>query len=213
MQYDGLTMVDNGNGNNITVEAGSSFIDSRIEIKGNNNTVHLSKNAEFNKLNIKMKGNHKSFHIDAGAKNIKNLKFVSIRGDRQSVKIGKDFSCGGMEIQMNDGDERCVIGDGCLFSWGIKLRTSDGHSLIDLATNKAINLPENVIIGDRVWCSEDVKFLKGCHVADDTVIGSGSIVTKKFSQKNVVIAGVPAMVVKENIRWDRRMPYQFNREN
>ena len=213
MEIEGLSIVDNGKDNEITIEEGSRFNASRIEINGNNNVIYIAKNREFNKLSVNFKGNAKTLHIDAGVKNINNLKITSIRGNNQQIKIGKNFSCGGMEIQMNDGDENCFIGDDCLFSWGIKLRTSDGHSIIDIATNKAINLPEDVVIADRVWCSEDVKFLKGCAVSSDSVVGSNALVTKKFDKTNVIIAGTPARIVKENIRWDRRMPYQFNKEN
>ena len=210
MEFEGLVIIDNGTGNTINIEEGTKFTASRIEINGDNNTINISKNREINRLSINLRGNRKVFSLAEGIRNINNLKFTSIRGESQTLTIGKNFSCGGLEIQMNDGDERCVIGDECLFSWGIKLRTSDGHSIVDLETNKAINLPEDVVIGDRVWCSEDVKFLKGCQVANDTVVGSGSIVTKKFDKPNTIVAGIPARVVKEGIRWDRRMPYEFN---
>lgn len=210
MEFEGLAIIDNGVGNTINIEKGTKFTASRIEINGDNNTINISKNREINRLSINLRGNCKVFSLAEGVRNINNLKFTSIRGESQTLTIGKNFSCGGLEIQMNDGDERCVIGDECLFSWGIKLRTSDGHSIVDLETNKAINLPEDIVIGDRVWCSEDVKFLKGCKVANDTVVGSGSIVTKKFDKPNTIVAGIPARVVKEGIRWDRRMPYEFN---
>lgn len=213
MNFDGLVVIDNGKNNEISIEEGTQFTASRIEINGNNNTVQILKNREINRLSINLRGNAKTVYIGGGTKNINNLKFTSIRGENQRLTVGDNFSCGGLEIQMNDGDENCVIGDNCLFSWGIKLRTSDGHSIVDMATNRAINLPEDVIIGDRVWCSEDVKFLKGCAVANETIIGSGSIVTKKFDSTNVIIAGIPAKVVKENVRWDRRMPYEFNESN
>jgi len=213
MNPDGLVIIDNGTDNTISIEEGTLFTASRIEINGNNNTVRILKNREINRLSIKLRGNAKAVSIGGGTKIINNLKFTSIRGENQKLAIGDNFSCGGLEIQMNDGDENCVIGNDCLFSWGIKLRTSDGHSIVDMATNKAINLPEDVIIGDRVWCSEDVKFLKGCAVAKETIIGSGSIVTKKFDRSNCIVAGIPAKVVKENVRWDRRMPYEFNENN
>lgn len=112
---------------------------------------------------------------------------------------------------MNDGDENCFIGDNCLLSWGIKIRTSDGHSVVDLDTNKAINLPQDVNVGDRVWVGEGVSFLKGSLISADSVVGSHAIVTRKFDQPNCVIAGFPAKIVKENIKWDRRMPSEYNK--
>ena len=44
--------------------------------------------------------------------------------------------------------------------------------------------------------------LKGVTIGDNCIIGAGSIVTKPFDKGNVIIAGVPAKIVKENINWD-----------
>lgn len=211
MNIDGLQVTDNGVRNVIEVEPGSTFINSKIIINGNDNTIKLGAAKEYALLAINLKGNEKTVEIKKTVKNIRNLKITSIRGDQQVVSIGENFSCGGIEIQMNDGYERCTIGDNCLFSWGIKLRTSDGHSVIDLASGKATNIPKNVMIGNRVWVSEDVYFNKGSIVSDDSVVAAKAVLTKCFEQPNVIIAGFPAKVIKEDIKWDRRMPSEFNR--
>ena len=113
---------------------------------------------------------------------------------------------------MNDGDESFTLGDNCLLSWGIKARTSDGHSIIDLDTNKAINLPKPIYINNNVWICEDVMIMKGSSIPSGTIIASGSIVTKKFDDDcaNSIIGGVPAKVIKCNVTWNREMPYRYN---
>ena len=35
----------------------------------------------------------------------------------------------------------------------------------------------------------------------------GSIVTKKFNQEDIIIAGSPAKIIKENVSWDRASAY------
>ncbi|WP_338518904.1 acyltransferase [Alteromonas gracilis] len=205
-----IVITDNGHNNTIDIEDTSCFKASQIVINGNNNQVNIAKNRVIRGLSVVINGNNKSFIIDGGVRNIVNLKFESIRGSNQEVRIGKNFSCGGLQIRMNDGDERCFIGDDCLFSWDIKIRTSDGHSIVDLDTNKAVNLPEDVLIGDRVWCCEEVSFLKGSRIANDCVIGTRALITKSFTNSNVVIAGSPAKIVKHNIGWHRDMPYLHN---
>jgi len=211
MNVDGLQITDNGLRNIIEIEPGSVFSQSKIIINGNDNIIKLGTANEYRLLVINLKGNEKKVEIKCSIKNIRSFKFTSIRGDQQSLTIGENFSCGGIEIQMNDGYEHCTIGDNCLFSSGIKLRTSDGHSVVDLATGKATNTPKNVVIGNRVWVSEDVYFNKGSTVSDDSVVAAKAVVTKCFEQPNVIIAGFPAKVIKENIKWDRRMPSEFNR--
>ena len=43
---------------------------------------------------------------------------------------------------------------------------------------------------------------KGVSIKQDTIIGTGSVVTKPFDESNVVIAGTPAKIVKRNVVWD-----------
>jgi len=45
----------------------------------------------------------------------------------------------------------------------------------------------------------DVKINKNTKISDDSIVGWGSIVTKKFEDKNIIIAGTPAKIVKRNI--------------
>jgi acetyltransferase-like isoleucine patch superfamily enzyme len=204
--------IDVAEGNILDIHPDCQFITSRIIIKGTGNKVILSKALVYSKLIINIKGNNKEVRISESSKNINNLKITSIRGDNQKVLIGKNFSCGGMEIQMNDGDETVFIGDECLFSWGIKARTSDGHSVVDIATNRAINLPKDVVISNRVWVGEDVRFLKGARIPENVVVGAGAVVTKSFSVEDscTVIGGFPAKVLRRGVTWDRKMPYEYN---
>lgn len=197
-------------GNEVIIDEGCIFKSSRLIVKGKGNVLKISKSLLYKSLIINVNGNNKKIVINESGKKINNLKIVSIRGDGQVVEIGADFGCGGLEIQMNDGDECLTIGNDCLLSWGIKMRTSDGHSVIDLETDKAINLPRDVSVGNHVWIGEDVKMLKGSIIPDNTVIGSFSIVTKAFTKENTVIAGCPAKVVKENVNWHREMPKKYN---
>lgn len=209
MEYKNIEVLNEGDRNSIHIEPGTTFSTSRIHIKGNDNKIFISRANSITNLFINLKGNNKLLTIEETSKNINNLKFTSIRGNNQKLIIGKNFSCGGLEVQMNDGQEKCTIGDNCLFSWGIKMRTSDGHSIIDLDTGRPINLPKDIAIAEHVWVGEDVKFLKGAEIAKNCVVGGYSVVTKKFSTENCIIAGTPAIIVKRNINWDRRMPFEI----
>ena len=46
-----------------------------------------------------------------------------------------------------------------------------------------------------------VDALKDVNIANNSIIGFGSVVTKPFNQDNVIIAGVPAQIVKNDIYW------------
>ena len=60
-----------------------------------------------------------------------------------------------------------------------------------------------------------VKIGKNTKISDDSIIGWGSIVTKKFEEPNVVLAGNPAKIVKRGINWNFRdiRNYQIYRES
>lgn len=208
----GLVVKTDGKNNKVLIEEGATFELSQIFISGDDNVITLGSCNLYHKLSINLKGEGKNIFIGKSDKNIRCLKVISIRGDGQQLRIGDNFSCGGFELQMNDGNEACYIGDNCLFSWDIKARTSDGHSIVDITTGRATNIPRDIWIGSRVWVGEAVYFNKGSKISNDSTVASRAVVTKPFNRENVIIAGFPAKIVKDNVRWDRRKPADYNRD-
>ena len=60
-----------------------------------------------------------------------------------------------------------------------------------------------VEIGSDSYVGSAARFAPGSGVGDCCVVGLGAVVTKKFSGTRQLIAGVPAVVVRENIDWPR----------
>ena len=89
-----------------------------------------------------------------------------------------------------------------MFSKEITFRTGDSHSIVNLEGQK-INFSKDITIGNHVWVGNRVIITKGTRVCDNSVVGTGSTVSKKFEEPNIIIAGVPAKKVKENINWLR----------
>lgn len=58
------------------------------------------------------------------------------------------------------------IGRNCLISDHVRIRTSDHHSIIDLATLEQIYFPGNVCLKDQVWIGQRVTILKGVEIKD-----------------------------------------------
>lgn len=52
-----------------------------------------------------------------------------------------------------------------------------------------------VCIGNNVWIGEGVCIMPGVTIGDNVIIGANAVVTHSFP-KNVVIAGVPAKIIK-----------------
>jgi acetyltransferase-like isoleucine patch superfamily enzyme len=60
---------------------------------------------------------------------------------------------------------------------------------------------EPIKIGNHVWIGMNSTILKGVTLGDNSIVAAGSVVTKSFPN-NVLIAGVPAKIIKENINWN-----------
>lgn len=80
------------------------------------------------------------------------------------------------------------------------MRTGDSHSIVDMSGER-INHAEDVVIGDHVWIGYRVLINKGAVIPENTIIGTGAVVTKSFEEPNTVLAGVPAKVVKKDVNW------------
>lgn len=126
---------------------------------------------------------------------------ISIVGKDLRVSIGARSHLKDVKIGARGADVR--IGADCLFALRVEIRSSDMHRIINRATGKVINPPRPVDIGNHVWVAGDVSIMRGTCVADDCVIGIGSLVNTRFDEPNCVIAGVPARVIRRDITWKR----------
>lgn len=131
---------------------------------------------------------------------------VDMRGGRGSrLQIGENTSIESSRIAMaNENECSVVIGAHCLISSNIEFRATDGHVMFDLSAPDVVtNRTRPIRIGDHVWIGSGVVFLKGAVVAGDCVVATRAVVSKEFHDRNAVLAGVPASVVKLGVGWSR----------
>lgn len=96
----------------------------------------------------------------------------------------------------------CRIGKNCVFSYGITLYNTDAHPVLDLNTHKVINYVHGIDIGNHVWVGANATILKNTHIAEDCIVGWGSVVSGKYTEPHCAIAGNPARLIKRDITWD-----------
>ena len=92
------------------------------------------------------------------------------------------------------------IGNNVRLGWDCTVKDADGHAISD-EDGKIINNARPVIVGSNVWAGAEVALLKGAVIPNGCVVGFRSVVTKKYEQENAIIAGAPAKILKENIKW------------
>lgn len=94
------------------------------------------------------------------------------------------------------------VGDGCLFSSDVTIWASDTHQILDCASGKIINnTKRSLSIGNRVWVGTRCTILKGTYISDDTIVGAASVVSGRFTESNIIIAGNPAHKIKDGVSW------------
>lgn len=171
----------------------------------------LSENAEiviganpipnFNDCEINCGENAKVF-IGSSSYKINGL-VVDIQGKNCQFRVGDDFSTISAKARLVESDTTINIGNDCMFSCNIEIRTCDSHSIYDIKTKNLINKPRSINIGNHVWIGMRSMVLKGSEIKDNSVIGANSLVSKKFKESNVVIVGNPAKIIHRNCNWDR----------
>ncbi|MBO7238130.1 MAG: sugar O-acetyltransferase [Elusimicrobiaceae bacterium] len=108
----------------------------------------------------------------------------------KNTKLGKNiFINACCRFQDNGGIE---IGDGSLIGQGVTIVTLN-HDLNPKTRHDAA--PKPVKIGKNVWIGASCTILPGVTIADNAVIGAGSIVVKSVPE-NAVAVGNPARVIK-----------------
>ena len=94
------------------------------------------------------------------------------------------------------------IGEDCMFSNHIIIRTSDSHAIYSTDTNYRINHAKPIKIGKHVWVAPGSEIMKGVTIGDGCIVGSQTMVTKDVPANSLVV-GRPAKIVRNNIRWTR----------
>lgn len=175
------------------------FCDYAINKVSSNNLVFIGNKSNLIVCKIKIFGSNNKITF---GENVKFLGNITITGSGINVVIGKNTIINGVFITAKDND--ILIGEDCLFSNEIKIRSSDSHSIFDLQTGERINLSTSaVVISDHVWIGQDVFIGKNVTIARDSVIGAGSVVTKSIFESNTIIAGCPGRVIRKGIRWEK----------
>jgi acetyltransferase-like isoleucine patch superfamily enzyme len=90
------------------------------------------------------------------------------------------------------------IGENCLIASGVTILSHDHCKRVN-------NLPllVDTYIGKRCFIAVGAVILPGVKIGDEVIVGAGAIVTKDVPS-NVIVAGNPARIIRQNIRMNER---------
>lgn len=193
-----------------------------IDIRGNNNSIFFLDNAVLKNIEIKCYGHNNLITIERNNKI--GRAFINIVGSDHRLSVGQYCSVGsgdfwlygnGCEIVLDEmitveqghfaateENTSIQIGKECMISTEVEIRTGDSHAIRDINTDQRLNMPKNIIIEEHVWIGARASILKGVRIRRNSIVGTGAIVTHEVPE-NVIVAGVPAKIIKKNVTWSR----------
>jgi acetyltransferase-like isoleucine patch superfamily enzyme len=164
---------------NVMIFAGKYGYPESIHFQGSNNTLYWGPNITW----------------PAAV----NVRFSS---NRQLLFWGEGSTSNGTVVILEGDERRTLIGDDCMFALNTRIYTSDLHAIVDMTAQTWINPPQDVLIHSHVWLGQDSLILKGVTIGSGSIVGAKSLVTKSIIP-NGLVGGIPAKLLKSNVRWER----------
>lgn len=186
--------------NRFLIHADCEYSEIRVHSHAPGNVVVIGKSQSLSaEITLDVSNNTVIF----GEKSSRSARKIhlNIRRNGSLFLMGREQSINDSNILI-EGPERLVaVGDECLFSWDVHLRTTDSHAIFEMSDRpEQINPPRDVIISPFVWLGEGVIVNKGNVVGVGSVVGQRSVVTKSIPAFCVAV-GVPARIVRRNTTW------------
>ena len=197
--YESRHCYNHGKGNRVSnsgVMAGT-----RVQFKGDNNELVVEDGAVVQNSIIRISGSDCKVVLHSRCFVTEVEIFVEDNGC--VVAIGpRTFIGRHTHLACTEDGRGIIVGGNCMISSFCQIRTGDSHSILN-SEGKRINKAATVHIGEHCWIGEGAKVLKGVTLGDNCVVSTGAIVTKPFGY-NLLLGGVPAKVLRENINWDEK---------
>ena len=112
-----------------------------------------------------------------------------------NIEIGENFYSN-VNVVILDG-AKVIFGDNVFIAPNCGFYT-DSHPFDVEQRNQGLEYAYPITIGNNVWIGAGCSILPGVSIGDNTVIGAGSVVNKSIPA-NVLAAGNPCRVIRENI--------------
>lgn len=186
--------VKTGNPNNIVVYKGAAVsVDPTASIElGTGRVIVNASWFDVNPFPSLLSLRARSRMVIHGPFSIYSDANISVNEDA-ILEIGSGFVNHGARIHCF---QSIKIGTEVFIGDDVAIRDCDGHEIV--GSDKPMTMP--IVIEDHVWIGAKVTILKGVTIGEGSVVAAGSVVSHDVPP-HVLVAGVPARVVKENVSW------------
>jgi acetyltransferase-like isoleucine patch superfamily enzyme len=195
-------------GSKLTVEGEGNVLDlgkarlhgARIEIRGNDNLIRVHPTCKLVNVSFRLLGDGLRVELDERVKISRWGEFLLMGRDAE-IRLGHHTTVEGARF-IAHGGTKLEVGPDCMLAYDVEVRTSDEHSILDASSAERINPDASVSIGEHVWFGARSVVLKGVSIGNDSVIATGSIVSRDIGT-GVVAGGIPAKKLRDGVTWDR----------
>lgn len=135
-----------------------------------------------------------------------SMRIPYIHGDRSRVKFGKNISIMNTILNVSSGNisigNDTIFGHNCVLATGIHQFKGGMRKKLyyKIKYNKKVTEAptegHDIVIGRGCWIASNVTITGGVIVGDNVIIAAGAVVTKNIPS-SVVVAGVPAQVIRK----------------
>ena len=175
------------------------LVGCKLNISGKNNTI-IIEDSFMRNVRINITGDNHVIHLHKGVRFLEGGR-IRLEDSGNRLEIKEKSNIINAFFSLADCDTSITVGEDCLLSSDVVVRTSDSHSIIDLKTGQRINFGKSVVIGNHVWVGNGVNILKGSEIGNDCIIGTQSLVTRSIPDNSLAV-GNPTKVIKTDVTWN-----------
>jgi acetyltransferase-like isoleucine patch superfamily enzyme len=185
---------------NVFTADGARLSGVNVDIIGDNNLIEIGSGSTLNNVQFRLRG---SGHKIEFGKNCRISRGAVLWFEDQDgvLQVGPGTTMVEVHIAVTE-NSSVSIGEDCMLANDIDIRTGDSHSVIDMQTGERLNFAGDVLIGRHVWIAPHTVVLKGVNIGENSIIATGSVVTKSC-ESSVIVGGNPAKVIKTGVSWKR----------
>jgi acetyltransferase-like isoleucine patch superfamily enzyme len=168
-------------------------------VEGSAARVFIASDARLAEVTISVSGANASLFIGSHCR----LRRVLLRvaGSDALLAIGRDTTWQSGSCLCLAG-QQIVVGDDCMMSYNVIVRTYDAHAIFDRRTRARVNAPAPVVLESHVWLGQRSTVNKGTRIGAGSIVGSDSVASGSLDG-SCVYAGVPARRIRRNVAWSR----------
>lgn len=196
-------------GSKVTIEGEGNVLDlgkarlhgAQIEIRGNYNVIRVHPTCKLVNVSLRLLGDNLRVELGERVKISRWGEFLLMGRDAE-IRLGHHTTVESARF-IAHGGTTLEVGPDCMLAYDVEVRTSDEHSILDASSGERINPDASVRIGEHVWFGAHAVVLKGVSIGNDSVIATGSIVSRDLGA-GVVAGGIPAKEIRDGVTWNRR---------